>query len=133
MEKIYRVETYKCISCGKCELACGFAHSKDGKAGIARIKIKKIGIEKGMPVVCFQCVEALCVKSCPVGALVRNEETGAIDLLEEKCIRCKMCVVSCPFGNIQWDENFEAVAKCDLCKGDPQCVPFCPTKALSYY
>jgi Fe-S-cluster-containing hydrogenase component 2 len=24
------------------------------------------------------------------------------------------------------------VQKCDLCEGEPKCVPFCPTQALEY-
>ncbi len=132
MPKIYEVDVFKCIACGKCELACGFAHGKNGKAGQSRIKIIKRGIEMGTPIVCYQCYEALCVKVCPTFALVRNKNTGAIEVKEDKCIKCKMCVVACPFGNMRWDEDFEIVHKCDLCGGDPQCVPFCPTKALNY-
>jgi Fe-S-cluster-containing hydrogenase component 2 len=31
-----------------------------------------------------------------------------------------------------WDETYHCVQKCDLCGGDPKCVPFCPTHALEY-
>lgn len=132
MQQIYTVTPYKCIACGKCELACAFAHGKDGQAGESRIKIYRKGVESGTPIVCFQCAEAACVQACPVQALVRNPDTGAVEVLSAKCIRCKMCVAACPFGNMRWAEQEENVHKCDLCHGKPQCVAFCPTKALNY-
>ena len=69
---------------------------------------------------------------CPTAALVRNAATGAVDMARERCISCRMCVAACPFGNMLWDEAYHCVQKCDLCGGDPKCVPFCPTGALSY-
>ena len=76
--------------------------------------------------------EAGCVRACPVEALVRNEETGAIDVDDERCVRCMSCVVACPFGNMLHDEPAGAVVKCDVCGGNPACAMFCPTKALEY-
>jgi Fe-S-cluster-containing dehydrogenase component len=43
-----------------------------------------------------------------------------------------MCVAGCPFGNMLWDEAYHCVQKCDLCGGDPRCVPFCPTGAIAW-
>ena len=40
------------------------------------------------------------------------------------------CIVACPFGNMLWDDAYSCVQKCDLCGGEPRCVPFCPTGAL---
>ena len=132
MPYVYTVTVNKCVACGKCELACAFAHGRNGQAGESRIRIYKRGVELGTPVVCYQCDDAACLRACPVDALVRNEETGAIDVLHDRCIQCRMCVAACPFGNMHWDDKFEDVHKCDLCGGDPQCVPFCPTKAIDY-
>jgi ferredoxin len=33
---------------------------------------------------------------------------------------------------MQFDAKFQIVQKCDLCGGNPACVPFCPTKAIDY-
>jgi Fe-S-cluster-containing dehydrogenase component len=63
---------------------------------------------------------------------VRNEKTGAIDMVRDRCISCRYCVAACPFGNMLWDETYDVVQKCDLCGGEPKCVPFCPTGALQY-
>jgi len=132
MERIFRVVVERCIACGKCELACAFAHGEQGVPGRSRIVIDRRGPNVGIPIVCLQCDDAACVAVCPVAALCRNELTGAIEVLAERCIRCKMCVAACPFGNMLWDSAYHRVAKCDLCGGEPRCVPFCPTHALEY-
>jgi Fe-S-cluster-containing hydrogenase component 2 len=132
MNKIFTVTVDHCVACGKCELACAFAHGSEGRPARSRINIYRRGPELGTPVVCFQCHEAGCVAACPSEALVRNERTGSIDMVRERCIKCRMCVAACPFGNMLWDETYGIVQKCDLCGGDPRCVPFCPTAALRY-
>jgi len=132
MSKIFTVTVDRCVACGKCELACAFAHGSEGRPAVTRINIYRRGPELGTPVVCFQCHDAACAAVCPTGALQRNPETGAIDMIRERCINCRMCVAACPFGNMLWDEAYHCVQKCDLCGGDPKCVPFCPTQALRY-
>lgn len=132
MDRIFRVTTDRCIACGKCELACAFAHGADGKPAKSRITIARRAPEVGIPIVCLQCDSAACQVACPTQALLRNPTTGAIELRGEQCISCRLCVGACPFGNIAWDETYGVVHKCDLCGGDPRCVPFCPTRALEY-
>lgn len=130
--RIFVVEVEKCIACGKCEIACAFAHGSPSRPSRSRIHIVRKGPEVGIPVVCIQCDEAECVKVCPVGALARNEVSGAIEMLRARCIRCRHCVQACPFGNILWDDTYHCVQKCDLCGGEPRCVPFCPAGAIAY-
>jgi len=133
MERIFRVVVERCIACGKCELACAFAHATaPGVPAKTCINIARRGPERGIPIVCLQCDAAACLAACPTGALARNQRTGAIDLTRERCVSCRACVGACPFGNMTWDEAYHTVQKCDLCGGDPKCVPFCPTQALEY-
>ena len=54
MDRIYTVTVERCIACGKCELACAFAHGSEGKPAASRINILRRGPEVGTPVVCFQ-------------------------------------------------------------------------------
>jgi anaerobic carbon-monoxide dehydrogenase iron sulfur subunit len=132
MGQIYRVSVERCIACGKCELACAFAHGQGGAPGTSRIHVLRQGPERGIPLTCLQCHDPACVAACPAGALVRDEATGAIALQENRCIRCGICVAACPFGNMLQETPGRRVAKCDLCGGEPRCVPFCPTHALEY-
>jgi len=120
-----------CTGCRTCELACSFSHQVDGKPGRTRIAPIDGGFKDlWVPVTCLQCDDAACVKSCLVNALRRNEETGAIELNQDVCVKCMACVAACPFGCALLDEQHHMVVKCDLCGGDPACAHFCPTKAL---
>ncbi len=133
-KKLLHVYPQRCTACRNCEIACSFAHPIDGKAGVARIKAfgdKEGRVGHNQIVVCMQCEDAACVSACPANALWRNPDTGAIYLLEERCIRCHSCVAACPFGNMRPQAD-EFPSKCDVCGGDPACVKFCPANALEY-
>jgi carbon-monoxide dehydrogenase iron sulfur subunit len=122
-----------CTGCRTCELACSFTHSVAGKPGMSRIYPLDGGFKDlFVPVVCLQCEDPACARSCLVDAITRNPETGAMELDEKKCVRCMACVAACPFGCSLFDQVNNLVVKCDLCGGDPACAHFCPTKALEY-
>ena len=132
MQKTLVITPSRCTACRTCELACSFKHAEGRNPGISRIRAFMKGEGRNMILTCFQCDDAACVKACPVEALVRNEETGAIEVNEERCIRCGGCRAACPFGHIELDRRGSLAIKCDLCKGDPACAAFCPTKTLEY-
>ena len=133
MKHRFVVNPIRCTGCRTCELACSFTHSVNGKPGLSRIYPLETGFKDlWVPVTCLQCDDAACAKSCLVDAITRNEETGAMVLDPEKCVRCMACVAACPFGCSLLDTHNDLVVKCDLCGGDPACAHFCPTKALEY-
>lgn len=132
MKRMY-VEVAKCVACNTCQLACAFAQHTCGlDPRKTRVHVYKMAQEKGVPILCLECDDAACMKVCPTQALFRNESLGIVDVDHEKCIRCKACVVACPFGNITLDEADNRIGKCDLCHGSPMCSMFCPTGALQY-
>jgi Fe-S-cluster-containing hydrogenase component 2 len=133
MKYRFVVNPIRCTGCRTCELACSFTHSVAGKPGLSRIYPLETGFKDlWVPVTCLQCDDPACAKSCLVDAITRNEETGAMELDAEKCVRCMACVAACPFGCSLLDTPNNLVVKCDLCGGDPACAHFCPTKALEY-
>lgn len=133
MKKRLFVTPDRCIGCRTCELACAFAHSPaPNRLALTRVRAYSMTADQHVPVLCLQCEEAACVKVCPTAALQRNAATGAIEVDHDRCIRCRMCTVACPFGNIHYDDGESCLAKCDLCGGDPACARFCPTAALEY-
>ena len=136
-DMIFVVDVAKCTACQKCEIACAGHHVNEMNAARARIAVfprpaAKAGEAAGTPVTCLQCDDAGCVRVCQVDALQRNPVTGAIEVDHGRCVRCKMCVPACPFGNMRWDEPLAQVTKCDLCSGMPQCALACPSGALKY-
>jgi formate dehydrogenase iron-sulfur subunit len=87
---------------------------------------------------CMHCLHPACEGACPVGALKRNKETGAVVYDDGRCFGCRYCMVACPFGipTFQWDEQLPWIRKCTFCSGrldgglEPACVTACPTGAL---
>jgi len=132
MKRLY-VTPNRCTACRNCEVACSFVHTVN-PAKLARPRVRAYAMSETENTVnlCLQCDDAACQKVCPVDALVRNEKTGAIEVNLDRCIRCLMCTIACPFGNIYLHAELNEIVKCDLCHGDPACAKFCPTLALEY-
>lgn len=121
-----------CTGCRTCEISCAFTHGKDGQPGQSRCLTLTIAQGEYVPMLCLQCDNAACVKSCPVAAIALDRRTEVIHLDQERCTRCQACVVACPFGNMHWDGAH--VLKCDLCAGygdNPRCAMFCPSGCLT--
>jgi Fe-S-cluster-containing hydrogenase component 2 len=122
-----------CTGCRACELACSFINEgvfSPAKARIRVVKFDRDGID--VPVGCEHCEDAPCMIACPVRAIYRDEDTYAVTLDPELCIGCKRCLIVCPFGAIGFDEERKIFFKCDLCRGDPECVKWCFTQAVRY-
>jgi Fe-S-cluster-containing hydrogenase component 2 len=131
MNKMLSVVPKKCTNCRMCELACSLAKTGEFNPAKSRIRVNAFPEELAyIPLACFQCSDAPCVKICPSGAL--TEETGLVRHDPDKCIGCKMCMVACPFGVISFDSSEGVTTKCDNCDGDPQCVKFCAFGALEF-
>jgi Fe-S-cluster-containing hydrogenase components 1 len=80
----------------------------------------------------MQCDNAACATVCPVGAITRDDRTGALIVNHVRCIKCTMCVNACPFGCSDYDSISGSIIKCDLCGGDPECAKNCPSGAISF-
>ncbi len=152
MNRFVAADPTKCIGCRTCEIACATAHnSADGPALLTnatfhpRVRVIKTA-EVTTAVMCHHCEDAPCLNSCPEGAIYYRE--GSVQVEQSKCIGCKNCMMSCPFGvmevvatpavkefaGVQMTTGVKAQAhKCDLCidrANGPACVEACPTSAL---
>jgi len=89
---------------------------------------------------CMHCVDAACTSACPVGALTKDPNTGAIKYNKDVCIGCRYCQIACPYNvpKFEWDKAFPQIQKCQLCShripqgGYAACCEFCPTGASIY-
>ena len=86
---------------------------------------------------CLHCVDPSCVSACPVSAMTKDPVTGIVQHHKDRCIGCRYCVYSCPFGipKYEYDNPFGQIQKCQFCahlqaKGEiPACCDVCPTGA----
>ena len=133
MEKSLHIDPGKCTECLQCEMACSFENEGVFNPAKSRIKVFTFHQEGSfVPYTCTQCVEAWCMQACPVDAIVVNLATGAKDVLEDRCVGCKVCTIACPFGTVNYNQDTGKVIKCDLCGGDPACATACPTDAITF-
>lgn len=144
MTQFIMADPKHCIGCHACEIACVIANHEGSYPEsrdrfLPRIKVIK-GAQTYTALTCRHCENAPCAKVCPTGALLRTSDS--VQLLKEKCIGCKACVLACPFGAVSMVNDIEPSSpeliqstahKCDLCNGraeSPACVDACPTNAL---
>lgn len=131
----------KCIGCRSCEIAC---NEQNGNP--ADILWRRIGeIEGGvypdthrhyLSMGCNHCLDAECVKGCPVDAYTKDPVTGIVLHSADACIGCQYCVWNCPYSVPQFNPARGVVGKCDMCHGrltdglEPACVNACPEGAI---
>ena len=153
MNRFVFTDPSSCIGCSTCEVACVLAHP------IGDSEMKTMSSTNFQPRVrlvkdhnitstiqCRHCDDAACVNVCPTNALVYIDDT--VQLIEDRCIGCKTCVIACPYGAMNMvckpvktsGSNdtptyvMRSVAyKCNLCidrPAGPACVEVCPTNAM---
>lgn len=139
-EYIIHFEHDKCTQCHGCEVAC--RSWRELKIGIKyrRVLNRWQGVYPAVKsctvaLSCLHCVEPDCVKSCPEGAITKQEPDGLVLVDHELCTGCKACLDACPFGVPQFGED-GIMQKCDLCidkiaaETRLPCVETCPGNAL---
>jgi Fe-S-cluster-containing hydrogenase component 2 len=133
VQKVLVVDPERCTGCRLCEVVCSLHHEKSINPYRSRIRIVKWeGVGVYVPMVCQHCESPVCEAVCPMKAISRDPSTGAVVINYDRCVGCKLCVLSCPLGGASIDLKTRKVVKCDLCNGKPQCVRFCLTNALEF-
>ncbi len=141
--KILVFDPYLCTRCMHCMTSCATYNEERTSLSKSRLQIirheghalTKIDEEDELIftlVACQQCEDPICSMVCPVAAIGRDNKTGAMTIDRTRCVGCRMCLLTCYFGAITFNQKEKNVFKCELCGGDPQCVRFCQPGALRY-
>lgn len=141
----------RCSGCFTCQIACkdkndlaaqqdfrrvcefaGGSYSQVGKGLVNDVYAYWLSIS------CNHCAEPACVRSCSTGAMQKRSDDGIVLLDQTKCIGCRSCVSSCPYGAPQFNPKTGKTAKCDMCidlivQGEmPVCVSACPMRVFDH-
>jgi len=133
------IDLNRCIGCYSCQVACKMENGVP--LGSWRSWVKQI--EKGkypnvsksfLPLLCNNCENPICVTVCPVLASIKRDD-GIVFVDPHRCIGCRYCMASCPYGVRYVNPLLNIVQKCDFClhrvdQGlQPACVEACPAQA----
>lgn len=123
------VERQNCTGCRGCEFACSLHHEGVVRPEIARIHVNKYKGIVDIPVICWHCEDAPCIKACPVkpSAIYKDEKTNGILVNKNTCLgaKCSKCMDACPAKFLRRHPDTGLPLTCDLCGGDPECVKAC--------
>ncbi len=135
---VLAVDKELCSCCMNCVFACSLTKEGVGSFELSRLHMAAYSKYEfdAYAEPCMQCVEPLCLRICPTGAIGvdRASGTNARVIDQKKCIGCRKCMESCPYTppRIIYDSAKLKALKCDLCGGDPACVKAYPSGALRY-
>ena len=138
-----------CNLCGECAVICplnALGMEIDGESASTVIKnqafpelIKEISVDKKK---CVSDCELYCEKECPKEAIKvtkkgleygKSQEIVDVAIDKNKCVYCRKCELSCPYGALQVKKPFQGKITLDktLCSDDCLvCVDICPTRAI---
>jgi formate dehydrogenase iron-sulfur subunit len=137
----FHFDMTKCIGCRSCEVACNEQNGNPAEINWRRVGELEGGtypdtIRHYLSMGCNHCLDADCVKGCPVEAYTKDPVTGIVLHSADACIGCQYCVWNCPYSVPQFNAERGVVGKCDMCQGrlatglEPACVNACPEHAI---
>jgi Fe-S-cluster-containing dehydrogenase component len=133
-QKVLFHDAEKCSGCTLCMIICAYSHFTVINYDRASIKIHNDPEARGkfLAIYCSHCDHPICEAACPRKAIKKDPTTGIVKINIMMCIGCKTCNFMCPISVPWFHEQQRVSIKCDLCKGDPKCVKFCPTGAVQF-
>lgn len=136
----FEVDLDLCTGCKGCVTACkslnGLAQDESWRdVGLLHGRGEQSAMQH-VTTACHHCLEPACASGCPVNAYVKLEDTGIVKHLDDQCIGCQYCTLTCPYDVPKFSKELGIVRKCDMCsdrlaEGEaPACVQACPSEAI---
>lgn len=152
----FEVDLDRCTGCKACVTACHSLNGLDedetwrsvgllvGRSATASAVSAPVAApvavsawQQHVTTACHHCLEPACLAGCPVEAYEKDPITGIVSHLDDQCIGCRYCMLTCPYEVPTFNDRLGVVRKCDMCSdrlavGEaPACVQGCPTDAIS--
>ena len=136
------IDTVRCVGCMDCVIACKTENSVPEGFNRDWIATEVTGTFPTLHMEirserCNHCDSPPCVHCCPTGASHVHDVGGVVLVDYDKCIGCKACVASCPYG-ARFINPSGYAEKCTFCIHRveqgllPACVSVCPTHCMHF-
>jgi Fe-S-cluster-containing dehydrogenase component/DMSO reductase anchor subunit len=135
----FEVDLDACTGCKACVTACHTMNGLDAGESWRSVGLL-IGTDEPyqqtVTAACHHCAEPACMSGCPVDAYEKDAVTGIVHHLDDQCIGCRYCTLTCPYEVPRFNSRLGIVRKCDLCAprlaaGEaPACAQGCPNEAI---
>lgn len=101
------IDKKKCTGCYACTVSCVAEYKLPPGVVYRPVLETETGkypnvTREWTPRPCMQCDNPPCVKGCPVNATFKRED-GIVVVDYDKCIGCRTCITSCPYGARTFD------------------------------
>ncbi len=140
------VDVSRCIGCNACVISCKQWHDiPPGPVKWMRVYQWEKGAFPStrihiLPIMCYHCENAVCIKACPNRAIYKEDKYGAVLVDNSKCDGSRKCWKACPYGAPQYDGDDSGLkmSKCNMCINrleeglTPICVLSCGMRALEF-
>lgn len=138
----FSVDLDRCTGCKACVTACHNLNGLDEaetwrSVGLLHGGSSSSPMQQTVTTACHHCIEPACMAGCPVNAYEKDPLTGIVRHLDDQCIGCQYCTLTCPYDVPQFNKKLGIVRKCDMCSdrlavGEaPACVQACPNEAIA--
>ena len=118
------IDLERCIGCRTCAVVCKEHNAQPPGTWWNRVftpgsEFHEAAVGKDgklqmnfLPVSCQMCENPPCQKVCPAGATY-TDERGVVLVDYERCIGCRYCLASCPYGvrQFNWEDPKKAKAR----------------------
>ena len=137
----FDVDLDRCSGCKACVSACHSLNGLDEEETWRSVGLVE-SVDWSKPqrqfvtTACHHCVDPGCLNGCPVLAYDKDAITGIVRHLDDQCIGCSYCLMTCPYEVPRYSKRRGIVRKCDMCQdrladGEaPACVQACPNEAI---
>jgi Fe-S-cluster-containing dehydrogenase component/DMSO reductase anchor subunit len=138
----FSVDLDRCTGCKACVTACHNLNGLDEEETWRAVGLLHGGtaaepVQQTVTTACHHCVDPACMNGCPANAYEKDPTTGIVRHLDDQCIGCQYCTLTCPYEVPQFNKRLGIVRKCDMCSERlaaneaPACVQACPSEAIA--
>ncbi len=138
----FEVDLDTCTGCKACVSACHSLNGLDEDESWRTVTLltgtsASHPFQQSVTAACHHCLDPACLAGCPVDAYEKDPITGIVSHLDDQCIGCSYCTLTCPYEVPVFNHDRGIVRKCDMCKGRlevgeaPACVQGCPNQAIA--